>query len=233
VIWFRSWFEREELEKRGLIFPAVRWQHSFGIHNIYKDLPSMGSSQLSTLVRLPVEQSDDVTPAYHKPDVTAPLNVIICFYRYIRICNYDIRKNIGPADSKVLLLGGRLSDWMNSDEFLGATDIKNILLASNESTTLALLLLESSKFIYILHATRLEYDMSSTTDDIIWPLVFAATKGIKIHLFSANTHLESLARNDCQVFIFLVSSIYIFLNQQNFIFRSGSTSTKLALCSLV
>lgn len=200
VIWFRSFYEKETLEKIGFIFPAVRWQHSFGFHGTYKDLPSKGNSHLSTLDRHPVNSEDEILPAFHKSETERKWSVIVCFYNYIQVCTFTFRKVIaGPVDSKLVLLGGTLSDWMNFPDFLGTTDINDILLASNESTNLALLLLESSKEVHIMHGTRLTHDISPTTNDVIWPVVFAATKDINVRLSSAHSHLQSLANVDSQV----------------------------------
>ena len=147
-----------------------------------------------------MNSEDEIPPAFHKSETERKWSVIVCFYNYIRDCTFTLRKVIaGPVDSKLVLLGGTLSDWMNFPDFLGATDIDDILLASNESTNLALLLLESSKEIHIMHGTRLTRDISPTTNDVIWPVVFALTKDINVRLSSAHSHLQSLANVDSQV----------------------------------
>lgn len=139
--------------------------------------------------------------------------VVICFYAQIEVCSNSNRERVlldsksskdggGDASSFALvLLGGTLSAWLSHENFAVASlvSLSNIHLVTGSSVNRIASIMKKCEKVAIMHLGRSKHNYSLISNDVLWPLVYAAVLDKDIKLENANFHLQSIAASgSCQ-----------------------------------
>ena len=102
---------------------------------------------------------------------------------------------------KLLLIGGLWSDWLDNGACEGFSEhVERIVHVSTRQVGDAINIVETAGSVFIFHTgiARARNSNNSllinTVNDVIWPIVLAASSDTRIHLSNPNPHLEDLVR---------------------------------------
>ena len=130
--------------------------------------------------------------------------VAVCFISHAEHCSEEARNSMMHSvvgTYKLLLIGGLWSDWLDNGACEGFSEhVERIVHVSTRQVGDAINIVETAGSVFIFHTgiARARNSNNSllinTVNDVIWPIVLAASSDTRIHLSNPNPHLEDLVR---------------------------------------
>lgn len=201
-VFYRSEYEINYLTTQlKFNIPKNRLTHCYGIGQ-YLDAESV-TEEDSHLGQV-TQQITSAQLINHRFVNNTEIPVCICFSQHMALCNRATRLralgSIGFPQSAhaLILLGGHWETWLKYPEIVHSTELHNTIHVRDGSYHDDLLLLMSKANFSLIFTggskgDKQQTDGSSTSTDVLYPLIGAMVYNSKIHISVLNSHYIALA----------------------------------------
>eukprot|EP01042_Synura_sphagnicola_P001744 gene1744-2045_t len=237
VIFYRDDVDLQMLVSMGVDLDPFRLQHLFGVggalntsgdvDSIWRDGDDrdMWTAHIPSMSTTSGDRNESVKGAGgggvpRDEGGGEPGVMVLCFFHWARICTAAARKRLlaGAGNHTLVLLGGRLGDWLEiEDGYIvvdpDVTPLARTVHVPDGYKSNVLDLMRRSDGVYLMAGGFTSEERSngqgagagssglvsrSTVQNVIWPVVACARFGLRVHLPVRNDHLIAVAQSNAE-----------------------------------